>query len=112
MSDVLILSAYGIPGDETSKLQVELTHQLRHDWAWKGAWIAAGDWNQPFVDSWMEVMAEVEGGAQLNMDSILSTRWEGSRKIDFLWPTSSVIRFATLVWKRFQTTKCCMGAAA
>ena len=54
---------------------------------WTGEWLAGGDWNEVFDGSWASTLALMQGGWQCETDLVESTRWSGSRTIDFFMGT-------------------------
>lgn len=83
VGDVLVINSYGVPGDEAQMNQAAQVHEQFHCSNWKGKWVAAGDWNQPWVHSWISTFAQLEGGDILDMTAVRSTRWSSSRIIDY-----------------------------
>eukprot|EP00438_Fugacium_kawagutii_P036025 Skav225105 [mRNA] locus=scaffold3924:92771:102028:- [translate_table: standard] len=84
IDQVLTLNSYGIPSDEASRKQVEITHRLLWECQWAGRWLITGDWNQTFQDSWLQTLAEAEHASLLDMSGISSTRWLSTRVIDLV----------------------------
>ena len=54
---------------------------------WNGDWVAGGDWNEVFEGSWASTLALMQGGWQCEVGLVESTRWNGSRTIDYFMGT-------------------------
>lgn len=83
VDNLLVVNYYVIPRDEAitqqaCKLQDHFEH-LR----WRGRWLILGDMNEVFDGSWIATLATIYGGWQPEC-SYESSRWQGSRNIDYI----------------------------
>lgn len=90
INDILVINSYAPPGDESQRLQAEQVHRLFRQADWRSDWVACGDWNAPYLYSWIATFSNLEGGGLLDMSKVKSSRWNSQRLIDY--PMSSFSR--------------------
>lgn len=83
VDSVLVLNYYVAPRSEYLTGQVCRCQDFWEQTGWKGRWVMLGDFNEEWESSWIGTLATLLGGWQPNAN-FQSTRWNGSRAIDYM----------------------------
>ena len=79
---ILVMNYYVAPRGDYITQQVCKCQDFWEQTSWKGKWVMAGDFNEEWEASWIGTLATVLGGWQPEVN-FQSTRWSGSRAIDY-----------------------------
>ena len=83
VDSVLVLNYYVAPRSEYLTGQVCRCQDFWEQTGWKGRWVMLGDFNEEWESSWIGTLATLLGG-WLPDANFHSTRWNGSRAIDYM----------------------------
>ena len=81
--EVLMINSYCSPQDSVIPEHIRLLGDHYSSSCWRGDWIAGGDWNECYDGSWVHTLTLLLDGHQCDTGLTSSTRWEGSRVIDY-----------------------------
>lgn len=79
---ILIMNYYVAPRGDYITQQICKCQDFWEQASWKGKWLMLGDFNEEWEASWIGTLATLLGGWQPEAN-FQSTRWSGSRAIDY-----------------------------